>query len=128
MAIDFKESARKANNESRIMEGREVAEIETLALAYPDGLTIIAAELAQARDKKTDELKTFCRVVFKEEQEKFVNGGSALTKIVQKWFDDGKYEDCEALSADLAACGGVKIKAKRTKLDNGNPYTAITIV
>ncbi len=110
------------------MNGREAVKIESLIPAYPNGLTVIAAELATARDKKTGEPKEFCRVVFKEEPSKFANGGSALTKIVKKWFTDGGFEDAETLSKELEASGGVKVKMSKIYLPDGNPYTVVDVV
>lgn len=127
MAFDFKGSAKKAVTDSIVIDGREKAKLETLALAYANGLTIVMAEVAQTTDKKTGAPKDYCRLVFAEEPTKYVNGGSALTKVVKSWLAnfDG---DVEAMNRELTASGGVKISTSKIDLPDGNPYTVVNVL
>lgn len=127
MAFDFKGSAKEAVTNSVIIDGREKAKLETLALAYPNGLTVVMAELAITTDEKAGEPKEYCRLVFAEEQKKYVNGGSAFTKVVRSWVEafDG---DVEKMNAELSASGGVKVSVSSTRLQNGNNYTVVNVL
>ena len=127
MAFDFKGSAKEATTNSVVIDGREKAKLETLALAYPKGLTVIMAELAQTTDEKTKEPKDYCRLVFAEEPTKYVNGGSAFTKVVKSWYD-GFNGDVEAMNKELAESGGVKVTVTSTRLQNGNNYTVVNVL
>lgn len=126
MAFNFRESATSAVVDSYLRNGREKALLDTLAKAYPDGLTVIAGDLTHAIDKDGNP-KEYCLVVFKEEPTKFVNGGSAFTKIVRGWLAefDG---DVEKMNAELEKSGGVKVKVDSKRLDNGNNYTVVTVL
>lgn len=126
MALNLKDVARKANCDSEIIDGRTKVELENLIPAYPNGLTVAMCELAHTTDKKTGEPKVYCRVVFSEEPDKYINGGAALTKIVLAWIDSAGGD--LALVNDSLKTEAVKIKAERIRLDNGNPYTAISIL
>lgn len=126
MGFDFRASATSAVVDSPLRNGREKVLLDTLAKAYPDGLTVIAGDLTHAIDKN-GEAKEYCLVVFKEEPNKFVNGGSAFTKIVRGWLAefDG---DTEKMNAELESAGGVKVKVDTKRLDNGNNYTVVTVI
>lgn len=127
MAFDFKGSAKEAMTNSVVIDGREKAKLETLALAYPNGLTVVMAELAQTIDKKTGAPKDYCRLVFAEEPSKYVNGGSAFTKVVKTWLSafDG---DVDKMNTELAASGGVKVSTSKIDLPDGNPYTVVNVL
>lgn len=126
MGFDFRASATSAVVDSPLRNGREKVLLDTLAKAYPNGLTVIAGDLTHAIDKEGNS-KEYCLVVFKEESDKFVNGGSAFTKIVRGWL--AEYEgDVEKMNADLEASGGVKVKVETKRLDNGNNYTVVTVI
>lgn len=127
MAFDFKASAKEAVTNSVIIEGREKALLETLALAYPQGMTVVMAELAHTTDEKTGEPKEYCRLVFGEEPDKYVNGGSAFTKVVTSWLAAYDY-DVEKMNAELSASGGVKVSVSTTRLKNNNNYTVVTVL
>ena len=126
MGFDFRASATSAVVDSYLRNGREKAMLDTLAKAYPDGLTVIAGDLTHAIDKN-GEPKEYCLVVFKEEQNKFVNGGSAFTKIVRGWLSEFG-GDVEKMNEELEKSGGVKVKVDTKRLDNGNNYTVVTVI
>lgn len=120
----FSEVAKKAVNDSVIREGREKADLKSVAAAYPNGMTVIGAELAHTTEK--GEPKTYAVIIIKEEPNKYFNCGSAMTKIVSKWLE--MYEgDVEAMNADLVKDGGVVFTCEETRLQNGNNYTVINI-
>lgn len=122
--FDFKGTAKKATSDSVVMDGREKAMLETLALAYPSGLTVIMCELAHTTDESG--VKEFSRVVFAEEPDKFVNGGSAFTKVVRAWSEN--FASTEEMNKALSESGGVKVKVSTTRLKNGNNYTVVTVI
>ena len=126
MALNLKEVAKKATNESEVMNGREKVELDGLVIAYPNGLSIGMCELAHTTDEKTGTQKDFCRVVFTEEPTKYVNGGAALTKIVLAWLDltGGNIEE---VNNELKA-SPVKVKFERVRLKNGNNYTVVNVL
>lgn len=126
MGFNFKESAMSAVVDSYLRNGREKALLDTIAKAYPDGLTLIAGDLTHAIDKDGNP-KEYCLVVFKEEPSKYVNGGSAFTKIVKGFIAhfDG---DVEKMNEELEKAGGVKVKVDSKRLDNGNNYTIVTVL
>lgn len=126
MGFDFRASATSAVVDSYLRNGREKAMLDTLAKAYPDGLTLIAGDLTHAIDKN-GEPKEYCLVVFKEEPDKFVNGGSAFTKIIRGYVT--AFEgDVEKMNEELEKSGGVKVKVDTKRLDNGNNYTVVTVI
>lgn len=126
MGFDFRASATSAVVDSYLRNGREKAMLDTLAKAYPEGLTLIAGDLTHAIDKN-GEPKEYCLVVFKEEPDKFVNGGSAFTKIIRGYVT--AFEgDVEKMNEELEKSGGVKVKVDTKRLDNGNNYTVVTVV
>lgn len=126
MGFDFRASATSAVVDSYLRNGREKAMLDTLAKAYPDGLTVIAGDLTHAIDKNGD-AKEYCLVVFKEESDKYVNGGSAFTKIVRGWLSEFG-GDVEKMNEELEKSGGVKVKVDTKRLDNGNNYTVVTVI
>lgn len=126
MGFDFRASATSAIVDSYLRNGREKALLDTLAKAYPDGLTLIAGDLTHAVDKN-GEPKEYSLVVFKEEPDKFVNGGSAFTKIIRGFL--ASFEgDVEKMNEELEKSGGVKVKVDTKRLDNGNNYTVVTVL
>lgn len=126
MGFDFRASATSAVVDSYLRNGREKARLDTLAKAYPDGLTLIAGDLTHAIDKN-GEPKEYCLVVFKEEPNKFVNGGSAFTKIIRGYVT--AFEgDVEKMNDELEKSGGVKVKVDSKRLDNGNNYTVVNVL
>lgn len=131
MAINFSSVAKKASNESVVRKGRKKADLQSVVSAYPEGVTIISAEISHTTevDRKTDDtiVKEFAVIAIKEESELYFNGGSALTAIVRAWLE--QYNgDVEAMNEDLEKSGGVKVNFDFTRLTNGNNYTAVTVI
>lgn len=131
MAINFSNVAKKASNESVVRKGRKKADLQSVVSAYPDGVTIVCAEISHTTevDRKTDEtiVKEFAVIAIKEESELYFNGGSALTAIVRAWLEQYG-NDVEAMNADLEKSGGVKVKFEFTRLANGNNYTVVNVL
>ena len=126
MGIDFRAKATEAVVDSFIRNGREKAMLDTLAKAYPNGLTMIAGDITHTIDKN-GAIKEYSLVVFAEEKDKFVNGGASFTKIIKSFLDEFG-GDAEKMSAELEASGGVKVKVDTKRLDNGNNFTVVTVI
>lgn len=126
MGFDFKAAATEAVVDSFIRNGREKAKLDTLAKAYPNGLTVVAGDITHAIEKDGS-IKEYALVVFAEEKDKYVNGGASFTKIIKSFLSsfDG---DAEKMSAELEASGGVKVKVDTKRLDNGNNFTVVTVI
>lgn len=126
MGFDFRAKATEAVVDSFIRNGREKVLLDTLAKAYPNGLTMIAGDITHAIDKNGN-IKEYSLVVFAEEKDKFVNGGASFTKIIKSFV--GEFDgDAEKMSAELEASGGVKVKVDTKRLDNGNNFTVVTVI
>lgn len=126
MGFDFRAKATEAVVDSFIRNGREKVLLDTLAKAYPNGLTMIAGDITHAIDKNGN-IKEYSLVVFAEEKDKFVNGGASFTKIIKSFV--GEFDgDAEKMSAELEASGGVKVKVDTKLLDNGNNFTVVTVI
>ena len=124
---DFKKVAQEAVTDSFIMRGREAIKTDLVIAAYPAGITIVGADIINTTDSKTGEAKQYAACIFAEDDSKYINGGSALTNIVREWSDG--YESTEAMSADLKAAGGVKVKlSKEYSKNTGNPYVKVTVI
>ena len=117
---DFKKAAKSTQGESFIMDGREKIETALLIATYPDGVTVTGADLLKG------DSGSFAACIFAEDPDKFFFGGQALTSIVKEWSEG--YDDLAAMSADLAAAGGVKMKFERTKTKAGRDFVAVTIL
>lgn len=126
MGFNFRASAMETVVDSPLRNGREKVKLETLIKAYPDGLTIIAGDMTHAIDKDGS-IKEYALIVFAEENNKCVNGGSALTKIVRGWLAE-YHGDADKMNEELKASGGVKVKFDNKRLDNGNNYTVVTVI
>lgn len=125
--VNFKALAKKAaDNSSFIMEGRNKLTIDEIISRYPDGITVIGVDKLKGRHGD------YAVGIFAEEDGFYFNGGSAFTQIVDEWApgytEDGSATDYEALSADLAEAGGVKMKFEKTKTQSGNNFTRIDII
>lgn len=126
MGFDFRAKATEAVVDSFIRNGREKVLLDTLAKAYPNGLTMVAGDITHAIDKNGN-IKEYSLVVFAEEKDKFVNGGASFTKIIKSFV--GEFDgDAEKMSAELEASGGVKVKVDTKRLDNGNNFTVVTVI
>lgn len=122
---NFKQTAIDHIAGSFITAGREKMEVDLVIAAYPDGITVVGADMISYEDNDGTAVK-YAAVAFKEDNSKYFNAGSALTGIVEDWFEG--YSDYETMSKDLAAAGGVKIKMTKTRTRRGNNFTDVTIV
>lgn len=123
---DFRKVAQEKTSGSFVAEGRESIKTDMLIAAYPDGVTITAADIIRTTDADTGEEKEFAMCAFAEDDTKYFNGGASLTAIVKEWFDG--YADTKTMSADLKAAGGVKVKLSKESLKNGHTFTKVTVV
>lgn len=124
--MDFRKKAQEAVAGSFIMQGREAIKTEIVIASYPDGITVIGADMISTTDTKTGELKEYASVIYAEDDTHYMNGGAALTDIVRAWGEG--FESYEEMSEALKQAGGVKIKMHRTTTKNGNNYTEVTVV
>jgi hypothetical protein len=119
--FNFRESAMNSTLLSALQNNREKISTEDLINAFPDGITVNAFDFATVQDK------TFAVVTFKEDDGRYYNGGTVLTKMCLNWAA-GFAGDPEAASTALAKAGGVKLKFTESKTKNGNNVTTITVV
>lgn len=117
---DFKKTALDSVSGSFIYKDREKIEKDLLMATYPDGVTIVGADLVSGDNG------IYAVAIFAENPKQYFNGGKAVTDIVKEWADG--YEDCEAMSADLQASGGVKVKFTKTKTKSGHDFTAVSVI
>ena len=106
---------------SSLQNNREKISTEELISSFPDGITVNAFDFATVQDK------TFAVVTFLEDDSRYYNGGTVLTKMCLNWAA-GFAGDPEAASTALAKAGGVKLKFAEAKTKNGNNVTTITVV
>ena len=123
---DFRKAAQEKTNGSFIMTGREAIKTDMLIAAYPDGVTIVEADIIRTTDSDTGDEKEFAALAFAEDSSKYFNGGSSLTNIVKEWLKD--YADTKTMSADLKASGGVKVKLSKESLKNGHTFVKVTVL
>ena len=123
---DFRTVAANAVTGSFIMQGRDAIQTDLVIAGYPDGVTIIAADLITTTDDKTGESKQYAACLFKEDPKHYINAGSSLTNIVKQWMDG--YEDTATMSEDLEASGGVKIKLCKGRTKKGNTFTEVIVL
>lgn len=119
--FNFRESAMNSTLLSALQNNREKMSTEELINAFPDGITVNAFDFATVQDK------TFAVVTFSEDDGRYYNGGTVLTKMCLNWAA-GFAGDPEAASTALAKAGGVKLKFTEAKTKNGNNVTTITVV
>ena len=117
---DFRKTALDSVSGSFIYKDREKIDKDLLIATYPDGVTVTGADLVSGENG------TYAVAIFAENTKQYFNGGKALNDIVKEWADG--YEDCEAMSADLQASGGVKIRLTKTKTKSGHDFTAVAVV
>ena len=119
--FNFRESALNSTLLSSLQNNRNKIYTEALIATFHDGSTGNALDLATVKDK------TFAVVTFVEDDTKYYNGGTVLTKMCLAWaagFDG----DPESASIALGKSGGVKLKFAESKTKNGNNVTTITVV
>lgn len=119
--FNFRESAMNSTLLSALQNNREKISTEELIATFPDGITVNAFDFATVQDK------TFAVVTFSEDDSRYYNGGTVLTKMCLNWAA-GFAGDPEAASTALAKSGGVKLKFTESKTKNGNNVTTITVV
>lgn len=123
---NFKEVAASATTGSFVMTGRDAIQTDLVIVGYPEGITIIGADLIETTDEKTGEAKVYAACLFAEDNAHYLNGGSSLTNIVKQWMNG--YDSAEAMSADLKSSGGVKVKLRKGRTKKGNPFTEVIVL
>lgn len=118
---DFKKVAQDLQGGSFVYKDREKIDKDLLIATYPDGVTIVGADLV------TGDSGIYAVALFAENDRQYINGGKALTDIVKEWMV-GYNDDCEKMSADLKASGGVKVKFVKTKTKTGHDFYLVSIV
>ena len=106
---------------SSLQNNRNKISTEELISSFPDGVTVNQFDFATIEDK------VFAVVTFAEDDTRYYNGGTVLTKMCLNWAA-GFAGDPEAASTALAKSGGVKLKFTESKTKNGNNVTTITVV
>ena len=119
--FDFRKAAIDSTMLSTLQTDREKISTEDLIATYPEGITVNAFDFATVQNK------TFAVVTFNEDDTKYYNGGTVLTKMCVVWAS-GFAGDPEAASTALAKSGGVKLKFTEAKTKSGNNVTTITVV
>ena len=129
MANKFSAAAKKVTGGSEVIDGREKIENDLLIAAYPNGITIIGADLINSTDQDTGEGKQFCVYTFAEDPTKYASGGQQLTEMVKEWFSMTGAKDGVELSAALKAEGGVKVKLEKVNTQTaGRKFTKVTVL
>ena len=111
---DFKSLA-KAKAEERggcpLFEGRDVLKNDMVIALYPNGVTIIAADIWEGTDDKGNNYEMAAYQIV-EDNTKACKGGLVLVKIIKEWL--AQYDgDADRMNEDLAASGGVKVKLSK---------------
>lgn len=119
--FNFRKTALESTMLSKLQSDREKISTHELIQQFPDGITVDAFDFATVDDK------SFAVVTFKEDNTKYYNGGTVLSKMCVAWAA-GFAGDPEAASTALAKAGGVKLKFTEAKTKNGNNVTTITVV
>lgn len=129
MAIDFKAKA-KAKAEERggsvLMKDREILKNDMVIALYPDGVTIIAADVYHGKDDKGVDYDMAVYLI-KEDPSKACKGGKVLSNIFEEWLA-GYDGDMEAMNRDLAAAGGVKVKLSKVFTKQGKTVTNVEVL
>lgn len=119
--FNFRKTALESTMLSKLQNDREKISTHDLIQQFPDGITVNAFDFAVVDDK------SFAVVTFNEDDTKYYNGGTVLSKMCVAWaagFDG----DPESASIALGKSGGVKLKFTESKTKNGNNVTTITVV
>ena len=124
---DFKALAKVKADERGgcpLFEGRDVLKNDMVIALYPNGVTIVAADIWEGTDDKGKDYEMAAYQIA-EDPTKACKGGLVLTKIIKEWI--AQYDgDVERMNADLAASGGVKVKL--TKVFNPKSSKVVTQV
>ena len=119
--FDFRKTALESTLLSKLQNDREKISTHDLIQRFPDGITVNAFDFA------TIDGKSFAVVTCNEDDTKYYNGGTVLSKMCVAWAA-GFAGDPEAASTALAKAGGVKLKFAEEKTKGGNNVTTITVV
>lgn len=122
--VNFKQLAIDATSLSELMAGRTKIDTADIVAKYPEGITVTAVDVVEyEKDGKPIEYPV---MLFKENPKAFYAGGIILKKITQAWVApfDGDYN---AMSAELEAQGGVRIKLEVGRSKNGNSITNVIL-
>lgn len=129
MAINFKESAKQKAEERggcALFEGRQVLKNDMVIALYPDGVTIIAAEVFEGIDDKGQQYEMAAYQIA-EDSSKACKGGKVLVKIFKEWLN-GYDGNTDAMNADLKASGGVKVKLSKVITPRGKVVTNVDVL
>ena len=119
--VDFRKIAENNTSSSPVMRGREKIATDDVIAKYPGGITLTGFDIIP------NDNGGYAIFTFAEEPDKFINGGSILTKIAFEWAD-GFDDDVAAASRTLAESGGVKVRLSRKKTKKGNTITAVEVL
>lgn len=129
MAINFKEAAKQKAEERggcALFEGREVLKNDMVIALYPQGVTIVAAEVFSGVDDKNEDYEMAAYQIA-EDNTKACKGGKVLVKIFKEWLE-AYGGDAEAMNKDLAASGGVKVKLSKVITQRGKVVTNVDVL
>ena len=123
--FNFRQTAIEATSLSELMTGRTKIDTADVVAKYPDGITVTAVDMIEyEKDGNPVEYPVF---LFKENDEAFYAGGVVLKKIARAWVSPFN-DDFNAMSAELAKQGGVKVKLSVGRSKNGNTITNVDIL
>lgn len=122
----FAEAAKKATTLSILMEGREKTSVADIVYKHPDGITIMAADIISGVNDK-GEPYSYPVIVYKEDETKYLNGGTVLNRVVEEWLSlvDG---DIEAMNEGLRQDGGVRVKLESGRTAAGRNITKVIVL
>ena len=129
MGINFKEAAEKKAAERggcALFEGKQVLKNDMVIGLYPNGVTIVAAEVYPGVDDNGVAYEMAAYQIA-EDSDKACKGGKVLVKIFKEWLAayDG---NVEAMNEDLKASGGVKVKLSKVFTQRGKTVTNVEVL
>lgn len=123
--FNFRQTAIDATSLSELMAGRTKIDTADVVAKYPDGITVTAVDMIEyEKDGKPVEYPVF---LFAENEKAFYAGGVVLKKIARAWVSSFN-GDFNAMSAELAKQGGLKVKLSVGRSKNGNTITNVDIL
>lgn len=124
MSFDFRASASKSVSNSPLCENRNKVDTDDIIKMYPDGVTIVAADLIHT--SKDGEEKTYPVLNIAEDEGVYFNGGTILNKIVTEWVKafDG---NVDAMNMELVKAP-VKVKLSNGKTRANNNIVLVDIL
>lgn len=129
MAINFREAAEKKAAERggcALFEGKQVLKNDMVIALYPEGVTIIAAEIYPGVDDKGVAYEMAAYLIA-EDADKACKGGKVLVNIFKEWLS-GYDGDVDAMNNDLRASGGVKVKLSKVITPKGKVVTNVEVL